>query len=126
MEKELEKIEKKKLILSHKLVDEIISDEEFIPLHKELKNKSEELRNQISSIKKKKDEYIDYEDRLRKIRQALSSGIIDEARTKELITRVEKIVIYPDGKMQISFDKLKLISLLKIYNSNFDEKTQSY
>ena len=122
MEKELEKIEKKKLILSHKLVDEIISDEEFIPLHKELKNKSEELRNQISSIKKKEDEYIDYEDRLRKIRQALSSGIIDEARTKELITRVEKIVIYPDGKMQISFDKLKLISLLKIYNSNFDEK----
>lgn len=101
LEKELQKLKKKKEVLSHKLMDEVISDEDFIPLHRELKDKIEKLQMQIDSIKENNQEYIDYDDRLYKIKQALYDAVAEEAKTKELVKTIEKIIVYPDGRLQI-------------------------
>ena len=47
---------------------------------------------------------------------------MDKAKTKELIYRISKITVYPNGVLEIEFDRLKLLSLLKIYNMSLVEE----
>lgn len=119
-EKEMETLQKKKEVLFHKLMDEVIADTDFKKYNEELSGKIEKLEQKIADINTKTEEYTGYEERLAKIKQSLQEGIIDQAKTKELILRIDKIWVCADGTLEIVFDKTKLLSLLKIYGGSMD------
>ncbi|MBP3325243.1 MAG: recombinase family protein [Coprococcus sp.] len=122
LKKELEKCKKKKGILLNKLMNEVISDEDFKTINDELSVQIEKLSNKVADIMVKNEEYNNIEERMIKIKQSLDSGTMDKAKTKELIYRISKITVYPNGVLEIEFDRLKLLSLLKIYNMSLVEE----
>lgn len=119
-EKEMETLQKKKEVLFHKLMDEVIADADFKKYNEELSGKIEKLEQKIADINTKAEEYTGYEERLAKIKQSLQEGIIDQAKTKELILRIDKIWVCADSTLEIVFDKTKLLSLLKIYGGSME------
>lgn len=114
--KEIEHLQKKNEVLFHKLMDEVITDADFKKYHDKLSEKIKRLEQKIADINAGTQEYNGYEERFAKIRQALEGGIADRAKTKELILRIDKIWVCPDGTLEIVFDKTKLLSLLKVYS----------
>ena len=122
LKKELEKCKKKKSVLINKLVDEVMSDDDFKPLNEELSVQIEKLTEKLDSIITRNEEYSNKEERLYKIKQSLHNGTIDKAKTKELICRIKKITVKPNGILEVEFDRLKLLSLLKIYHMNLVEE----
>lgn len=120
VEKEMETLQKKKEVLFHKLMDEVIADADFKKYNEELSGKIEKLEQKIADINTKTEEYTGYEERLAKIKQSLQEEIIDQAKTKELILRIDKIWVRTDSTLEIVFDKTKLLSLLQIYGGNTD------
>ena len=54
--------------------------------------------------------------------------IVDRAKTKELILRIDRIWVCPDGTLEIVFDKTKLLSLLKVYSETiaWDEPDDNF
>lgn len=126
--KEIEILQRKNEILFHKLMDEVITDADFKKYHDELSEKIKRLEQKIADINAGAQEYNGYEERFAKIRQALEGGIVDRAKTKELILRIDRIWVCPDGKLEIVFDKTKLLSLLKIYSETiaWDEPDEKF
>lgn len=117
--REYEKLSRKKDILFDKLMNETIADEEFARYNHQLEEQMTPLSDKIRSLEQKSSAYADYEERLAKIRESFSDGeIIKQAKTQELITKIEKIVVYSDGKIDIIFDRAKLLSMLKIYEAD--------
>ena len=122
IKKELEKCEKRKRVLLNKLADEIISDEDFRALNEELSHLIEKKREKLNSIIAREKEYSNIEEKMLKIKQTLNDGIIDRAKTKALISRINRIVVHANGTIELEFDKWKLLNLLKIYNAGFAEE----
>lgn len=118
------KLERKKRILFDKLMNETIKDCEFRQYNEELDNEIKKLSDVIGSLEEKGSVYSDYEERLTAIKETLcSGGIVDQAKTKELVMKIDKIMVYPDCRIEIIFNKAKLLGLLKIYDSTIiDEK----
>ena len=127
-QREIEILQKKNEVLFHKLMDEVITDADFKKYHNELSEKVEKLEQKIADINVRAQEYNGYEERLAKIRQSLKDGIVDQAKTKELILRIDKIWVCPDGTLEIVFNKTKLLSLLKIYSGTmvWDELDEKF
>lgn len=117
-EKELEKLEKKKKVLFDKLMEQVIDDLDFKEANKEVTEKIECLKNTVSDIKAKMTEYTDYEDRLAKIKESLAKEVVDKAKVKEIISRIKRIVVYPNKTLEIEFDKLKLLGLINVYTDD--------
>lgn len=105
LERELKKQERKKKVLMSKLMDEVICDEDFKAVNREVSGKIEQLLNRINDIKCLEREYNGCEERLRKIKRALVEGMIDRAGTKLLISGMKKIMVHSDGMLEITFDK---------------------
>ncbi len=120
--RELEKLEKKKTLLFEKLMDEVISDSDFIKFNNDISEKIESTQSIIEDIKNKMVEYNDYEERLVKIKESLAKEIVTKAKTKELIARIKRIVVYPDKTLEIEFDKLKILSLISVYTDSLLEE----
>lgn len=119
-EKKMEILQKKKEVLFHKLMDEVIKDADFKKYNEELSGKIEKLEQKIADMNARTEEYTGYEERLAKIKQSLQEGIIDQAKTKELILRIDKIWVRTDSTLEIVFDKTKLLSLLQIYGGSME------
>lgn len=122
LKKEIGKLKKKKQILMHKLMEEVIEDADFKAVNQEVSAKLEQLQCKIYGINLQNEKYNNYEERLFKIKEALENGIIHQAKTKELISRADKIYIHANGKMEICFNRLKMLSLLKICDMDFIEE----
>ena len=121
LEREWKRLEKKKEVLFQKLIEEVITDEEFKQVNLKISDEMKQLREKMNNIKRQRNEYNDYEKRLLCIKEALSHGIIEQAKTKELITGIEKIVVYADGRLEILFNKVKMQSLFSIYCTDWKE-----
>ncbi len=113
--RELNKLEKKKEILFEKLMDEVISDDDFKKFNEDISEKIEQIEIIISDIKAKASEYTSYEERLNKIKESLTNEVVTKAKTKELIQRIKKITVFPNKTLEIEFDKLKIMSLISVY-----------
>lgn len=120
--RELEKLEKKKTLLFEKLMDEVISDSDFVKFNNDISEKIDSTQSAIEDIKNKMVEYNDYEERLAKIKESLAKEIVTKAKTKELIARIKRIVVYPDKTLDIEFDKLKVLSLISVYTDSLLEE----
>lgn len=99
LKSELVKIKKKKSVLVQKLMEEVISDDEFTVYNRELTDKTEELLKRQELIKQNAGEYMDPKERLSKIRQAITDDVISEAWARELASGTERITVYPDGRL---------------------------
>lgn len=119
LRKEYEKLDRKKRVLFDKLMNETIRDSEFRQYNEELDIRMQPLSDQISLLEEKSSAYTDYAQRLAAIRESLhSGGIVDQAKTKELVMKIDRIWVYPDHKIEIIFNRAKLLGLLKIYDSS--------
>lgn len=126
LRKEYDKLAKKKRILFDKLMNETIRDQEFKQYNEELDSQMQPISDTICLLEKKSNAFSDYEERLTAIRESLNSGdIVDKAKTKELVMKIEKIIVYPTGKIEIIFNKNKLLSLLKIYDGSIIDEELS-
>lgn len=126
-EKELEKLNRRKKVLYDKWMDEMLSDEEFKKIKEELMEKIYQTEAVINSIKVKKEENKDYEERLVKIKEYLADEAVNKAKVKEIISAIKKITVYPDKMLEIEFDKLRLLSLIEIYSDKrLDDSDESF
>lgn len=118
LRKEYDKLARKKRVLFDKLMNETIRDDEFTQYNAELEEQMEPVSDTIRSLEAKSSAYTDYEERLTAIKESLDNGgIVEMAKTKELIMKIDKIFVYPDRKIEIIFNREKLLGLLKIYDS---------
>lgn len=109
------KLQKRKNTLFQKLMDGIVSDQDFRQYNTELDGKIKQIEMQINSINKENEKYNNYEERLTKIKSSLYEGkLMNTAKTQELIKKIDRIVVYPDGRIEIVFDQLKLLGLFKV------------
>ncbi len=126
LRKEYDKLAKKKRVLFDKLMNETIRDQEFREYNAELDSQMQPISDAIRSLEEKSDAFSNYEERLTAIRETLNSGeIVDKAKTKELVMKIEKIIVYPSGKIDIIFNRMKLLGLLKIYDSSIIDEELS-
>lgn len=106
VKREHEKLARKKDVLFDKLMNETIADEEFARYNRQLEEQMAPLAEQMRRLEQKSAARADREERLAKIKALLCGGdIIRQAKTQELIARIEKIVVYSDGKIDILFDR---------------------
>lgn len=119
LRKEYDKLDRKKKVLFEKLMNETIKDYEFKKYNEELDSQMGPISDKICLLEEKSSAYSNYEERLTTIKESLnSSGIIEQAKTKELIMKIDRIWVYPDHKIEIIFNRAKLLGLLKIYDGN--------
>lgn len=116
LRKEYESLTRRKNVLFDKLMDETIENDDFTLYNKKLEEQMATVSDRIHSLEEKKSAYAGYEERLAKIRESLKDGeVINRAKTQELIMKIDKIMVYPDCKIEIIFDKAKLLGMLQIY-----------
>lgn len=121
--KEYDKLARKKKVLFDKLMNETINDQEFIQYNGELDNQMKVISDKINLLEQKSVMESDYEKRLAEIKEVLKNGdVIDKAKTKELVMRIDQIIVYPDHKIEIIFDRTRLLGLLKLYDRDIEEE----
>ena len=126
LNKEIDKLTKerncllqKKQVLFEKLMNEVIEDSEFKVYNASLTEQITICENKLNELSEKTNNCYNIEERLIKIRESLNkSDVIDKAKTKEFIMRISRIIVHPNGKIDINFDKNKLLGLLKMYMSD--------
>lgn len=116
LRKEYENLTRRKNVLFDKLMDETIENDDFTLYNKKIEEEMASVSDRIHSLEEKNDAYAGYEERLAKIKASLKDGeVINQAKTQELIMKIDKIIVYPDRKIEIIFDKARLLGMLQIY-----------
>ena len=111
LEQELSKLKRKKAVLFDKLMEETISDEEFKKYNGELTIAIKEKEQFLANNVHKTEETANHTQRLKEIKRILTdTDIIYTAASKELVKKIYKIIIHMDCKMEVFFDKIKLLS----------------
>lgn len=122
LKKEWAQISKRKKILLEKLLNEVISDEEYQSMQKELTDRLHSLSLRMQDIEVKQASYNDCEDRMRRIQKALEEGeIIRQAQNREFLQTIDKIIIRPDKKIEIRLKTFTII-LDYIYQDRYTQK----
>lgn len=96
MEQERERLKQLESRLLDKLLQSVISDEDFKIKKLELENKIKKLSDEISAINSQRLAGTAIEQRLKKIKECLEKEVIQKATVLELLERIEKIVVYPE------------------------------
>lgn len=122
LKKELDKWQKKKDTLFQKLIGGVIADEDFKKYNKELDVNIDRIKEKIDRINEENQQYNNYEERLVKIKKSLYEGnLVDKAKTQELIKKIDHITVHPNGKIEIVFDRLKLLGAFEILGGELIE-----
>lgn len=112
LEYELAKLKRKKAVLFEKLMEEIISDEEFKNYNDELTTEIEEKEQFLANNIDKTEKEAEYAQRLKEIKKTLvDTDMVHIAASKEIAKKIYKIIIHMDCKMEVFFDKIKLLGL---------------
>ena len=110
LEYELAKLKRKKAVLFEKLMEETISDEEFKNYNHELTTAIKEKEQFLFNDTNKTEKAAEYTQRLKEIKKVLmDTDIVHIAASKEIVKKIYKIIIHMDCKMEVFFDKIKLL-----------------
>lgn len=121
LEKECERLERKKRVLLDKLVNETITDTEFAQCREELDSRMGLITDKLRLLQQQSLAYAGQEERLEAVKEALRNGdVVDRAKLKALVMRIDQIYVYPDRKVEILFNRTKLQGLMKLYGSKTD------
>lgn len=127
LENELSKLKRKKAILFEKLMEETISDDEFKKYNNELNAAIKEKEHTLSNAYLTEKNTIGYQTRINDIKKALDdTDIIKIAITKEIIRKINKIIIHIDCKMEVFFDKIKLLGSFQMNNNDIVREDDFY
>lgn len=115
LHKELDKLKKKKEVLFEKLMSNTISDNDFKMFNAKLDRDIEDIQLKIGVLETKTGGLMRNKERLEKIRQTLAeTDIVEKVQADSVIDYIEKMVILGDGKIEIHWDKCKLLGILKM------------
>ena len=102
IQKQIRKIEHQADVLLDKLVNEVITDEDFSRKKQELDQQRVKLQKRLLEQKQVIANERTQEERLQKIRQWLESGGMKKATTMEMMEDISGIIVYPE-ELRIEF-----------------------
>lgn len=107
---EREKILNQKNLLLDKLLEGIISNDDYKRKNNELEKRLQEIEIKEIELKTNIDKYKDIEDRINDIKKALTGDINDEVNKEKLIKHIKKITVFQDH-LTIELDFFKPINI---------------
>lgn len=115
LHKELEKLKQKKAVLFNKLMDSVISDEDFKMFNSKLDKDIDAIQLKIGALENKTGGLKRNKDRLEAIRQELvDTDLIEQVKSESIIEFIEMIVVCEDSILEIHWNRDKLFGLMKI------------
>lgn len=115
LKKDLEKFNKKKEVLFEKLMSGVISDEDFKLFNHKLENDIDDVQLKIGVLESKTGGLLRSKERLENIRQTLvETDIIERVKSESIVDFIEKIVVLGDGRLEIHWEKFKLLGIMKM------------
>ncbi len=96
LERQIKKLEHQKDVLLDKLLNEIITDEDFIKKKAELDLSVSKLQDELEQQEEDELAAIRLEQRLQIIRAWMENGGLEKANTVDMIADIQKITVYPD------------------------------
>ena len=121
MKVSMEKIARQKDILLNKLLDGVISDDDFKVKNEELQDKMEYMDEEIKKIEEDTLQNEKLENRIKTIRKKLEEGVIEEARAADMVESIKKIEVFP-ACLKIYFDSWSIMGIPK---ENFYQRNGS-
>ncbi|MCM1251692.1 MAG: recombinase family protein [Clostridium sp.] len=116
LQSSLDKLIRQKEILLEKLLEEIISDEDFKIKNKEFQDKIDDINAQLMQLEEDVSQNMKLESRINTIREKLESGMIEQAQTAEMIVNIKEIRVFP-SYMEICFDSWAVMGISNEYVS---------
>lgn len=115
LQKDLSEQEKKKRVLFDKLMNEVISDEDFKMFNSGIEQKIVELKEKIAEIESSIINLTDIEERIAAIRKEMRENqVVRKAETKELFDKIDYILVHVDGQLEIVFKKHSLMGVFSL------------
>lgn len=105
LETTLEKVTGQKERLLEKLLENVISDEEFKAKNQDLQNRIEYMQGQLKELEGDVLPNAALERRIESIRVKLEGGVVEEAEIADMVGGIRKIEVFPDC-LEIFFDSL--------------------
>lgn len=119
-------IEKRQDRLLDKLLDEIITDEDFKLKKYQLEKRLEELKSEIVNLEQIQNRQKETEKRLLSIRKRIEDTGMNQALTEEMIDEIERIEVYPQH-LKIKFHLFQSSEQSNIENQSLgEEDTENY
>lgn len=110
LESRRNKLQSDKDKLMEKLMDGVISDEDFKFYNLKFNNELESIEEKLEELSKSKEKVKEQEERLQEIKKELVTGsIIEDARAKEFRSYIKQIVVHNNGDLDIELDINKLM-----------------
>lgn len=112
--KRIEKLEHQQEILLDKLLDEVITDEEYQKKKMELQNSISELKGGLEQQQEQELARKKLEQRLEEIRNWMEQGGLEKASAMDMIADIQRIVVYPDYlDIELLPEKISDLSILE-------------
>lgn len=110
VEKTINKLKTQKKVLLDKLLDSIITDEDYKEKANSIQSQITLKEMELTKIKEKTESLADTKQRVEKIKQSIKRSIIGKAEVNDLLKCVDKIVVYPEN-LQIHIDQYALMGI---------------
>lgn len=117
LEREVEKLKQNKEKAFEKLIDNVLSDEDYKIFVKKIDDNLQRTAEELDKLRSEMSGITDSEQRLLKIKKEFRNNhILEEAKKEEIVKKVREIKVHEDGTLEISFDKYK-VALADNYES---------
>jgi hypothetical protein len=93
---QLMKLENQKNILLDKLLNEIISDDDYLKKKDEIENQMQSLQYKLSQQEQERLGQKQQEQRLEDIRSWITNGGLEQATNLDMLEDIKSIIVYPD------------------------------
>ena len=115
LQKDLSEQERKKTVLFEKLMNEVISDDDFKKFNSDIEMKITELTERIIELENAINSIEDIEERIKAIRKEMRENhVVRRAETKELFEKIDYITVHTDSQLEIVFKKESLIGVFSL------------